>query len=388
MSTFKSAERELAIRRGMEFIYGITRKPRLFAECADDLLYFFYSVALTSQDRKLRKMARDMGKESFSRWRNNYHSLPPDADPDTIIEYLYAASAAEQFGVHNRTLKRHLRKATKRYTAADFLWFDPLREAPPEDVPESCDHCDAWNQQGRKRCASCGRRLTMMTRYQVWYYSLILAFRGESYGIVLGARYAEVFKWLPALRPHRGREADANPDFADTVYAISHIVYTLNDYGVYRLSPKWLPEEYEFLTTNVREAVALDDPDMMGEFLDSLMAFGLTDKHPLIRQGRDYLLSRQNPDGSWGDEETEDLYSRYHPTWSAIDGLRDYAWRGKGLKFPELLPLLKLWTRSKKGQGMRQKKLTPQNEGEALSQLNRPRLSSEKEKQAECSREH
>ena len=191
----------------------------------------------------------------------------------------------------------------------------------------------------------------MMTRYQVWYYALILAYRGESYGIVLGTRYAEVFKWLTTLRPYRGREADTNPNFADTVYAISHIVYTLNDYGIYRLSPKWLPEEYEFLKTNIKEAIALDDPDMMGEFLDSLMAFGMTDQHSLIRQGMDYLLSRQNPDGSWGDEEAEDVYSRYHPTWTAIDGLRDYKWRGKGIRFPELLPLLRLWARSKNGYG-------------------------------------
>src|ERR1700674_4951281 len=76
MVAFKRAERELAIRRGMNFIYGIARKPRHFAKCSDDLLYFFYHVALTARDRKLRKMARDMGKESFSRWRNNYQTLP------------------------------------------------------------------------------------------------------------------------------------------------------------------------------------------------------------------------------------------------------------------------------------------------------------------------
>jgi hypothetical protein len=291
-------------------------------------------------------MAHDMGTESFSRWRNNHHSLPRNADPDTIIEYFHADSTAEQFGLRNKALKQGIREAAKRYTAADFLWFDPHKEAPAEDVPESCDHCDAWNSRGRKRCSWCRRRLTMMTRYQVWYYSLIRTYCAEIYGLNLGARYADVFKWLPALRPYRGRQADANPDFADSVYAISHIVYTLNDYGVYLLSPKWLPEEYEFLKASVTEAIALDDPDMTGEILDSLMAFGLTDKHRLLGQGMDYLLSRQNPDGSWGDMESKDLYCRYHPTWSAIDGLRDYAWRGKGLRFPALLPLLKRWVNS------------------------------------------
>lgn len=343
MATFKAAERQFAIRKGMEFIYGIARKPRHFSRCSDDLLYFFYHVALTARDRNLRNMARNMGKESFSRWRNKYHALPSNADPDTIIDYFHADSTAEQFGLRNKKLKQQLQEATKRFTAADFLWFDPLHESPPEDVPESCDYCDAWNERGRKRCSSCRCQLTMMTRYQVWYYSLIRAYCAESYGIVLGAGYADVLKWLPGLRPYRGRENDTNPNFADSIYAISHIVYTLNDYGVYRLSPRWLPEEYEFLKANVKEAIALDDPDMTGEMLDSLMALGLTENDAVIRKGVDYLLSSQNPDGSWGEIETDDLYCRYHPTWSAIDGLREFAWRGKGLKFPSVLPLLKVW---------------------------------------------
>ena len=33
------------------------------------------------------------------------------------------------------------------------------------------------------------------------------------------------------------------------------------------------------------EAVETEDADMMGEFLDSLRAFGLEDTHPLIRTG-------------------------------------------------------------------------------------------------------
>lgn len=348
---FRSAERELAIRRGMEFIYNIARKPRHFAKCSDDLLYFFHHVASTSQDRKLRRMAREMGKESFSRWRYKHGVLPAKVDANTIIEYFHENSTAERFGIRNNRLKQQLRKAAKAYTGADFLWFDPHNEAPPLNVPDSCYFCENWNDRGRKRCWFCRRQLCMMTRYQVWYYSLTRAYCAESYGIVLGASYADVLKWLPSLRPYRGREADANPDFADTVYAISHLVYTLNDYGVYQLSPRWLPEEYEFLKSNLKEAVALEDPDMTGEFLDSLMAFGLTDSHALIRQGIEYLLSAQNRDGSWGNVEAKDLYSRYHPTWTAIDGMRDYAWHGQGIKFPQVLPLLKGWAKGQSDPG-------------------------------------
>jgi hypothetical protein len=74
--------------------------------------------------------------------------------------------------------------------------------------------------------------------------------------------------------------------------------------------------------------------------MDSLRSFGLTSRHPLMREGAEYLLARQNPDGSWGDLETENIYQRYHPTWTAMDGLREYRWRGERLSFPKLMPLL------------------------------------------------
>ena len=40
----------------------------------------------------------------------------------------------------------------------------------------------------------------------------------------------------------------------------------------------------------------------------------------------------QNKDGSWGDVTDKDIYQRYHPTWTAVDGLRDYA-SGRGREF-------------------------------------------------------
>jgi len=58
-----------------------------------------------------------------------------------------------------------------------------------------------------------------------------------------------------------------------------------------------------------------------------LRGFGMTTRDPLIQRGFSLLLSAQNPDGSWGDPKDRDVYNRYHPTWTVIDGLRDYNWR-------------------------------------------------------------
>ncbi len=83
--------------------------------------------------------------------------------------------------------------------------------------------------------------------------------------------------------------------------------------------------------------MTLDDPEAVGEFMDTLKSFGLTEADALLRDGTGFLLSRQNPDGSWGNMHAKDTYNRYHPTWTAIDGLRDYAWRGEAVSYPEAL---------------------------------------------------
>ena len=126
------------------------------------------------------------------------------------------------------------------------------------------------------------------------------------------------------------------------IYAVTHIVYTLNDYGTYRLRPGWLPQEFAFLKANVTSACKRNDPEILGELLDSLKAFGLRANHPLIIRGTKYLLEEQNEDGSWGDTHEKNIRTRCHTTWTAIDGLRTYAWRGERcLNGPELKSILK-----------------------------------------------
>jgi hypothetical protein len=351
MSSSQTSLRRQAIRRGLEFIYRTACDPVHFAEYGSDLLSCFCWITLTSRDAGLRAMARKMGDERASQWRRDHQSVPPVADADTISFLVYGSYAAHLLGFPDQALKKELQRASGSYPAQDYLWFDPVVEPPPGDVPEQCK-CGLWNKRGAKRCRRCRKRLTNMSRYKVWYYALTTTFTGDRYGVKLGAHYRDVLKWLPAMRPYRGCEADCNPDFYDTVYAITHIIYTLNDYSAYQLSPDLLPQEFAFLKTNLKESIRQQDPETVGEFLDALRAFGLTSRHSLIRMGLDYLLAEQNSDGSWGAMKTDDIYARYHPTWTAIDGLREYAWRGEGLSFPKLKPWLNRWAgMSARGRG-------------------------------------
>jgi hypothetical protein len=337
---FKAALRKTAIDRGIDFIYNVARDSETFAECGSNLLLFFFFIASTSADPDLKKKAGRMAKECFNRWRRTHASIPRDADASLVTDFVLGLCAAKRLGVSSNGFKKRLQKIASGHEAEDYLWFDPTTEAPPADVPEPCD-CGTVNERGRQVCSNrkCKATLSLMSRYKLWSMALAGTYCGERYGVMLGARYRDTIKWLPFMRPYHGREGDTNPDFYYMVYAVTHIVYTLNDYGRFTLSPEWLPQEFKFLKDSLGDAVSLDDPDMVGEILDSLIAFGIKDHHPLFRGGVNYLLSKQNADGSWGDVGA-DIYSRYHATWAAIDGLRAYAWRGERISFQRLKPFL------------------------------------------------
>ena len=332
----KKIERRRAIERGLEFIYRTACDPENFENYGHDLLCCFHCIASTSKDIELCRTARRMGRERARHWRESAQ-ITSHLTADEIACLVFGSDAADRLGVRDKAFKESLRVAAQRFNAPDYLWFNPAYERPPSDVPEDC-RCGAENPRGRKTCRRCKRRLTMLSPYAIWLDALTRSYTGQRYGIMLGASFNDVIRWLPVMRPYPVYDNASDTDFYWALYSVTHIVYTLNDYSFYRISPERLPEEYAFLKRNLRNFIELEDPESIGELLDTLKSFGLSEDHPLIIEGEDFLLGRQNSDGSWGDPSASDIYLRYHPTWTAIDGLREYAWHGglRRISFPEL----------------------------------------------------
>jgi hypothetical protein len=339
------SDRDEAARRGLEFIYRTACNPENFNAYGFDYTFCLHWIAATSGEARLRRAARRMAVECARRWRSEHPTVPPDADAEAVAQSVFGGLTADRLGLRDAAFRAEVRSAAARVNAEDLLWFDPAAEPPPDNLPEECK-CGEYNARGRKTCRTCRRRLKWASRYEVWLVALIRSYMGERYGVKLGAGYADTLKWLPSMRPYPPL-ARGYDDFIWAVYAVTHVVYTLNGYSTYKLSPRWLPDEYEFLKDSLDDILELKDADAVGEVLDSLKSFGLSDRHPLIRKGVDFLLSTQNPDGSWGDVEAEDIYDRYHPTLTAVNGLRDYAWTKRALVFPELGPELRRWARGR-----------------------------------------
>lgn len=338
------AARRAAIQRGLDFVYRFGSKPDNFDSYGSFLICCFALVGATSRDLKLRQLSRARARQLARRWSRTHPTLPPGATSDLVLDFVFVRYALSRIGLRDPARSSRISWAASRLSAPDLLGFDPRQEPPPDDMPYRCD-CGLKNQRGRKVCKQCKRRLLIKSRYRVWMDALANTYVGERCGVLFGARYAAVLKWLPAMRPYPLRANEDEGLVRDAIYAVTHIVYTLNDYGTYKLHPRWLPREFAFLKTNVEAACVEHDPELLGELLDSLKAFGLRASHPLIERGTDYLLAEQNEDGSWGDPEEENIRTRCHTTWTAVDGLRTCAWRGERLSRPELKSMLKRWAR-------------------------------------------
>ena len=326
------AQRDRAIRRGLRFIYRLARVRGHFETYGDDFLWCFYSLSHAAADPWLRHTAWQMGRERARQWRRDNPRVPSDADADTVAALVSGSYSADLFGVRDDAMRATLTKAARQFSAVDFLRFDPTTGVIPDNVRDSCGNDAPENSTSD----DCDESEKILSPYEILTDALVTTYTGDHYGVRLGASLPEVTALVPRMRPYRVDEA-GNAGFIDVTYAITHIIYVLNDYGKYRLRPDWLPQEYAFLKSNLRRSIEDDDPETTGEFLDTLKAFGMTEQDALIQQGMAFVLGRQNADGSWGERDDEDPYTPYHSTWTAINGLMDYAWAGEGASFPEAL---------------------------------------------------
>jgi hypothetical protein len=292
-----------AIRRALAFLYRSASDRANFRAHGDDFVWAFYSIARTSRDPQLAGAALEMARERARAWRREHRVIPAGADAEQITDLVAGAFVADQLGARDDGFKERLRRAARRFTVDDFLDFDPRKEPP----------ADGWV------CDPCPKPLTRRSRYDVFTDALINTYFGDAYGIRLGASHRDVIRWLPRMRPY----PTSKPEFIDAFYAVSHVVYTLNGYGVKRIAPRLLPDEVAFLRRGLAAGIEEHDPEIVGEALDTLKAFGFDEREPLIARGVAYLLSSQRSDGTWSGAP-DDVYTRYHSAWTGIDGLRSY----------------------------------------------------------------
>ena len=299
-------DRRAAIQRGLDYLDRLVADDANFDQVSSDLLWCFYFIAQNDADAGMRAMGMRKARQLAQRWRARHPHVPADASPFDIQQMAGAAYVADQMGLRDASFRAELHRAAARFSAAENFQFDPSREPPPYKRDD---------------------------RYALWLDALIRSYTGKISGILLGARYADVAQWAPCMRPYTGHDEDME---FDAFYAATHLIYTIDDYNLRSVAPRLLPAEIGFVRDKLRKALeGEDDPELVGEALDTLKHSGLRDD-PLVTEGMRYLVATQRADGTWADDDA-DLYTHFHSVWAAIDGLRDYRAGGRVRRLPHMV---------------------------------------------------
>jgi hypothetical protein len=316
-----TSKKHLAVQRGIYFIDSVAQPSRNFNTMTGELLWCFYTISSTSACAAVSSLAGTLGRKLARRWLRKKMRVPT-RDAIALSDYVSTLDGAERMvGSRDPSRYRSILNAARGLSPTDFFGFDPSEEPPPTDIPEQCSNCDFIPPRGAEICVGCGFALSRQSSYAVWR---------ESYGVPLGGPYSSVIGWLEKMRPYPSRERESNSNEVDEVfYAITHLIYTLNDYGRYRLPTSRFQEESRYLKSSMRRAIRFADIEMLAECIDSLRSLGIRNNGRAETNAMSYLLACQNKDGSWGDSSSNDTYYRFHATWTAIDALRDNKFLGK-----------------------------------------------------------
>ena len=89
----------------------------------------------------------------------------------------------------------------------------------------------------------------------------------------------DVFRLLPLLRSYQSLDVLGNNTFKHQCYFATHLIYLFSDYGRHVLCREMFAEEFLFMLDSLPVAIqCLDDPEIVGEFLQCLKILQVTNK--------------------------------------------------------------------------------------------------------------
>ncbi|MBV1910726.1 MAG: hypothetical protein KUG78_15590 [Kangiellaceae bacterium] len=309
---------EESIIRGLEFIEKVSTKLSTLKKFAPDILFLLNHIAITSDDSNTRTQAKTTGKRLAKLWRE-HQTVPRNIEKR--FSMLIADQAAEELGIVDTDYHYRLHSSFSKTDVYDILGFDPKQEPPPIDIPDKCGFCGFEDVRGKRFCKVCRKKLIMIDPYDVWVNALIFTHHLKLYGPIERDLYEPTVSWINVMRPYpTGNYLDSSRVF-HAAYAVTHVVYTLSNYHQSQITPAKLKPEIVFLKKMLKQALQAEDCDLLGECIDSLSALAMSKVD--LKSARDFLISAQNIDGSWG-TTSDILHRRIHTTWTAMDAIRSY----------------------------------------------------------------
>jgi hypothetical protein len=228
------------------------------------------------------------------------------------------------------------------YDVTDVIGCNPLiDEGVPLTHRKHCAHCGCdQHKKGSNRCSYCNAFLREKVDYGALTDAVVWTYLFEDIGISVRCAsggqstqsavfLGDVARFLPIARNYQPVDELGHDFYRLQCYFLTHFVYALTDWGRHQLRRELFWEEFSFLSEQMRQVIILEDPELVGEFLQCLRIFGVTEKDtaiwPLVQQGMAFLVETEQKFGAkglWG-RANDDVYSRYHTSYCAVIGIMD-----------------------------------------------------------------
>ena len=290
---------EAAVERGLSYLETFLRPEEHFKAHWHDFVFEFHNIARTATDPELSARARRTVEEVVVRAKGSGFELGWDVTLGDCDRFAKALHGCEMLGIEPVEPRERVEFLTRRLTSA-------VRRYPIEPT-------ETAKEDFERRCRN-----------------LINAYIGLSLNFPVHYGFAEALADCLELRPYEQTEALDARAFIRLGFLVTHIVYTVSHYNELLIDPGLLEPERRFMCKSIERLIDIDERELVGEYLDALRTAGLSEEDPLLDGAVSWLVGKQNSDGSWGDPGHERTYKRYHPTMTAVQGLRAYKRTGRG----------------------------------------------------------
>mmetsp|Transcript_41570 Transcript_41570/g.114514 ORF Transcript_41570/g.114514 Transcript_41570/m.114514 type:complete len:533 (+) Transcript_41570:57-1655(+) len=337
--------RNAAVLRGMKCLHKqlVANRCEGLVEIGDDGACIFFEIWYTSSDSTIRSVALGIAQDLLERFET--HLLNParcrckqchrkaskeTSGAELFMALMYLLRCKEEMGLDTQDM---LRKADELWKEHNLSDTNVLFGRSPSELADVTD----------------GDWIVLIMNIMVMEFNQLL-FR-RRWPLQWGLR--ETFAYL---RTHKfiGPPYDKDSKFHDSFYLATHVVFAISAYSAIKTNPKDVPWLFEYnrraalywvkqawMRLSGRQSDRLVDIDGLAEAVDVMRGCGQTDGgDPLLCSATLVLLELQRPDGSWPywilsqepskaeklvtEEPSEPaFYSRIHPTWTAVQSLRD-----------------------------------------------------------------
>jgi len=288
--------------RGLGWLESYFEDDNNFIPVGLDAVTIFLEASITSRDVFMRDKARRAATALARRLEQHYVSEAGSLEKADLIDIIDFLAEAKYLGI----------EPTRLLAIADRMFSESKNDEDIYGVPTG-------NLSGASED----------TIYEI----LMGAYSLEKANAVYGDRFKVAFRLKDILLFLKSKSLTPYGEYGDTgnqlaqdhAYLATHMAYVLNNYGRLRLSEMDAPFLFRYLRDNYDVVLALEDIELVGEFIDVFRSMGFNSAtDAMVRSGTRFLLQAQNEDGSWGRWwEEEDPYDAVHYTWCAMAGLRD-----------------------------------------------------------------